>query len=431
MSSNIQNQRLRAALTRLDELTNWERRPRGAMFVDLEPIRDLAHRLGEPHNSFRSVHVAGTKGKGSTCSLIATALSNAGIKVGRYGSPHLVHITERITLNGKPVDEGRLADAIFEALRVFQDAHSEGTRGQDATWFDLLTVSAFLVFRSEDVEWAIIEAGLGGRLDSTNIVPSAVAIITNIELEHTEVLGSTRAAIALEKAGIIKAGATVITPLSEDDEAGSVIAMRARQLGCDVKRPRIAEDATIELRNVALSEVALDAIGDIQSHTSSVSASAIGASLLNQQTIIAARLPGRMDMQKISVKTPSGEAKVKVVFDGAHVPFNLRAVLSDLSRRAEIQGQCFVVMSIAEDKDAVGLISTMNPANFSITFTTAGPRSRNPDQLKQLAAAAGYRSTAIDDPNNAYKDALQSAAAWNGWVLVTGSLYLVGSLMQS
>ncbi|ANP84473.1 bifunctional folylpolyglutamate synthase/dihydrofolate synthase [Rhizobium leguminosarum] len=427
MSSHIESERLSNSLAELDQLTNWERRPRGDMRVDLEPMRDLARRLGDPQNSFRIVHVAGTKGKGSTCALIEAGLARAGLSVGRYASPHVMHMTERVSIDGSPVGEERLADALGAALTAFKDARREATDGQGATWFDILTVSAFLIFRSERVEWAVLETGLGGRWDSTNIVQSDVAVITNIDLEHTEILGKTRAAIAFEKAGIIKRGATVVTLLSEADEAGAVVSARAAELGCAVRRPTVPADATIEQRNVALAGAVLDELGKMGVMTKGASAMSepLGEQLLDPSTIEAARLPGRLE--KFAVDTSHGDnAKVNVVLDGAHVPFNLAAVLSDLSQEEKYRAPCIAVMSIAEDKDAAGLLSTMTLHDMSIIFTTVGARSRSPEQLKTIADTLGLLSIVMLDPLEAYQEALAGATESGAWVLVTGSLYLVG-----
>ncbi|ASS54066.1 bifunctional folylpolyglutamate synthase/dihydrofolate synthase [Rhizobium leguminosarum] len=428
MSSHIESERLSNSLAELDQLTNWERRPRGDMRVDLEPMRDLARRLGDPQNSFRIVHVAGTKGKGSTCALIEAGLARAGFSVGRYASPHVMHITERVSIDGRPVGEERLADALGAALSAFKDARREATDGQGATWFDILTVSALLIFRSERVEWAVLETGLGGRWDSTNIVQSDVAVITNIDLEHTEILGKTRAAIAFEKAGIIKRGATVVTLLPEADEAGAVVSARAAELGCALRRPTVPADATIEQRNVALAGTVLDVLGKMGVMTKGASAMAapLGEQLLDPSTIATARLPGRLEKIAVNITSHGDNAKVNVVLDGAHVPFNLAAVLSDLSQEEKYRAPCIAVMSIADDKDAAGLLSTMTRHDISIIFTTVGARSRSPEQLKTIADTLGLLSIVMLDPLEAYQEALAGATESGAWVLVTGSLYLVG-----
>ncbi|WP_432444708.1 bifunctional folylpolyglutamate synthase/dihydrofolate synthase [Rhizobium leguminosarum] len=402
------------------------------MRVDLEPMRDLARRLGDPQNGFRIVHVAGTKGKGSTCALIEAGLARAGFAVGRYASPHVMHITERVSIDGRPVGEERLADALGAALAAFKDARREATDGQGATWFDILTVSALLIFSLEGVEWAVLETGLGGRWDSTNIVQSDVAVITNIDLEHAEILGKTRAAIAFEKAGIIKRGATVVTLLPEADEAGAVVSARAEELGCAVRRPTVPTDATIEQRNVALAGAVLDVLGTMGVMTKGASAMSepLGEQLLDPSTIVAARLPGRLE--KLAVDTIGGDnAKVNVVLDGAHVPFNLAAVLSDLRQEEKYRAPCIAVMSIAEDKDAAGLLSTMTRHDMSIIFTTAGARSRSPEQLNTIADTLGLLSIVMLDPLEAYQEALTGAMESGAWVLVTGSLYLVGIIRSA
>ena len=240
---------LAAVLARLDALTNWELRPRGGMRVDLEPMRDLMRRLDDPHQGFRSLHVAGTKGKGSVSALLESALLRAGWRAGRYASPHVEKVTERVSILGRDVDEAVLAFALTRVL----DAHEAGklarTAAGLASWFDILTASAFLMFKEAGLDWAVVEVGLGGRLDSTNVVPSEIAVVTNIELEHTEILGSTRAAIAGEKAGILKPGSVLVTSLPAEDEAGHVLQDTADRLGASVRRTAVARDATIADEN--------------------------------------------------------------------------------------------------------------------------------------------------------------------------------------
>ena len=236
MATLVENIELAEAMARLDALTDWERRPRRTMRVGLAPMLDLAARLGDPHRAFRSIHVAGTKGKGSVSALIEAALARAGLAVGRYGSPHVERVNERVSVGGRDVDDRTLARGLARALDAYEAARGERTAAAEATWFDLLTAAAFVIFREAGVEWAVVEVGLGGRLDSTNIVTGEIAVVTNIGLEHTEILGGTRGAIAGEKVGILKPGAVLVTTLDRDDEAGRVVQARADELGCPVVR---------------------------------------------------------------------------------------------------------------------------------------------------------------------------------------------------
>ncbi|MCX8996269.1 Mur ligase family protein [Rhizobiaceae bacterium BDR2-2] len=424
----IHDQHLIDVLAELDGLTNWESRPRDGMRVDLEPIRDLAARLGHPERSFRSIHVAGTKGKSSTCALLEAALSRAGFRVGRYSSPHVEYFGERMTLDGHTAPEPVMAQALARALEALKQARAQQTPAADATWFDVLTIAAFLVFREAGVEWAVVETGLGGRLDSTNVVPSDVAIVTNIELEHTEVLGDTRAKIAFEKAGIVKPARIAVTPLTADDEAGAVIAARADELGAALIVPVLPEDATIAERNTQVVGAALEALGErgVAAKGGAAAGKPLGAWLLDRATLEAARLPGRMEFFDVNVGEGAGARRVHVVLDGAHVPFNLAAVLADLRRTPEHAGACLAVVSIARDKDAEGLLGVLAKAGVTAILTRANDRSRDPAELAAVAEKLGLAYSVEADPLDAYAGALRRAAAAGQWVLVTGSLYMTG-----
>jgi dihydrofolate synthase/folylpolyglutamate synthase len=419
-----ENANLAAVLSRLDALTDWERRPRNRMRVGLEPARDLASRLCNPQLAFRAVHVGGTKGKGSVSALIEAGLARAGVAVGRYGSPHVEHVTERVSLQGRDVAPDVLARALDRALDAYEAARREGTAAADATWFDCLTMAAFLIFRDAAVGWAVIEVGLGGRLDSTNIIESEVAVITNIGLEHTEILGDTRAAIAGEKAGIIKPGETVVTTLAAGDEAGRVIAERARALGCTLlQRPGDA-GATIEETNVALAGAVLDVLG--AKGVNGRSSGPVAATLLDANTRARARLVGRMER----ITLQSGSRSVPVVLDGAHVPFNVAAVLSDLARSAELTGPCVAVVALAKDKDAEGFLAEIGKRADTVVCTSvpSTTRGRLAEDVRAIAESLGVSAEAEPDPHRAFRRGLMLASRAGGWLLVTGSLYLVGEL---
>ena len=425
MLATGENHELARATARLDALTNWENRPRSAMRVGLEPMLDLAQRLGNPQKSFRSIHVAGTKGKGSVSSLIEVALVRAGLRVGRYASPHVERLTERVSLEGREIDEASLARALDKALDAYEAARKAETAGAGATWFDLLTAAAFVIFAETQREWAVVEVGLGGRLDSTNIVMGEVAVVTNIGLEHTEILGKTRAAIAGEKVGILKPGAVLVTPLDANDEAGRVLEARAELLGAPVIRPLLPAPATIEGSNVALAGAVLDQLGKLGVRAPAFGGAAVDAWLIDANTRAAARLPGRMERFDIN-----GAGRLAVVLDGAHVPFNLEAVLGDLARAPELSGPCVAIVALAADKDAKGFVAELGKRASTIVFTDlpGSSRGRPPDELQRLAASLGLKSEAEPDAKRALGRAVALATEAKAWLLVTGSLYLVGAL---
>jgi dihydrofolate synthase/folylpolyglutamate synthase len=419
-----ENRDLARAMARLDALTDWERRPRTKMRVGLEPIRDLAARLGGPQKSFRAVHVAGTKGKGSVSALIEAALAHAGLRVGRYGSPHVERITERVSVQGHDVDEPTLARALNRALDAYEAARTAGTPAADATWFDLLTTAAFIIFAETQREWAVIEVGLGGRLDSTNVVDGEIAVVTNIELEHTEILGKTRAAIAREKVGILKPGAVLITTLDADDEAGHVLQARADELGSRVRRTRLDASVPIEQINLSLAAAVL---GELRRKgVSARSGEPVGAALLDGDTRAAARLPGRMERFDVQI----GARGLPVVLDGAHVPFNIGAVLRDLALAKDLSGPCVAIVALAADKDAEGFVAELAGRASTIVFTDlpGSSRGRPPAELQALANSLGLTSEVEPDAERALRRGLELGRQANAWLLITGSLYLVGAL---
>ncbi|MBW2295159.1 MAG: hypothetical protein JRG94_23055 [Deltaproteobacteria bacterium] len=233
MNEPIEN--CEAAGRYLETLINLEKQPElTAARMSLQPIRALLDRLGKPEQGIEVIHVAGSKGKGSTCLFAESALTAAGKRVGVFTSPHLHSWTERFRIGGRDVDGSALAKAVTQ-LRP----HVEWLRDNDPenapTFFDATTAAALLIFAEAHLDYAVLEVGLGGRLDSTNIVMPRVTCITSIELEHTDKLGTTLAAIAGEKAGIIKPRVPcVIGRLAP--EAERVIRDRARELGAPVLR---------------------------------------------------------------------------------------------------------------------------------------------------------------------------------------------------
>ncbi len=425
----LPSERLRAALRRLDALINWERMGRGRMRVTLEPARDLCERLGNPQRWAQVVHVAGSKGKGSVCSLVAMALSSAGLRTGRYGSPHVERIQERVVLDGREVDDEVLAEGIERALAAREAAIAEGTAAAQATWFDLLTAAAWCCFRHARVEWLVAECGLGGRFDSTNTLYGEVCAITTIELEHTSVLGPTRAAIASEKSGILKPGATLVTGVPAADEAGRAIDARAGELGLFVLRPAhlaLPEPPSIEGCNRALAELVLDELGR-RGHCAP-DGRRLGAWQLTPEVVRAARLPGRLERLRLG-STP-------VVVDGAHTPNSVRDVLRDLvgPTRAVVDasqglsGKPVAILGMGRDKDLPGLLKRLQGGADRVLCTSVGgPLARSPEEIAEGARAAGLAAETAATPRMALERARELAGP-DGWILVLGSLYLAGAV---
>lgn len=404
----------------LDQRIDWEKRDRADMRVDLGPCRDLCARLGHPQRSFRSVHVAGTKGKGSVASLIARGLQGAGYSVGLYTSPHVEFITERVCCNGERISEDLLAAGIDAALSARDEAEADGTAARDASWFDLFTVAGFHALRAAQVGWAVVEVGLGGRLDSTNVIEAELAILTNIDLEHTAVLGSTRAAIAAEKAGILRAGQTLVCGLPDrgsEDDPGNVVAVRARELGVPIVHVEPLE--TIGASNIALAAAALTVLGK-RGMTGSGNVPVSGV-LLTPAAVAEAGLPGRMERRW-------GPDGVPVVFDGAHVASSLERVLGELSTSETPSGAPQVVLSLAKDKDHEAILKALRRHVDSLYCTTVQSGIHlDAARLTEMAREQGLEAKECRSSRDALHRASARAAA-GGWVLVTGSLYLVGDL---
>lgn len=411
---------------RLQSLVDWERVPRGAMRVDLAPQRDLLARLGQPHRQFRSVHVTGTKGKGSVCALIEAALLHAGWRAGRYASPHVEHITERICHGGQPLGSASFDTAVERALDARDAGLREGTDAARATWFDVLTAAAFWSFAEARLDWAVVEVGMGGMLDSTNVLEPDLAIITNVALEHVEVLGPTIERITWHKAGIIKPGRPVLTPLDGTAPAGRIIAERASAVGAPLEVLAGVQASAFVDQNRALARRALDLLGR-QGHVSPARQAMLAAADLPDLVAERVRLPGRLEHR--GLVTDERGHWTPVVLDGAHVGFALDAVLHELAWMSARDGLPVVLLALARDKPAADFVSRMaGRVHLVVCCELMDARGCwRASELAEQATQAGLRAVACADPVSALALAGNLAAGGN-WVLVTGSLHLVGSL---
>jgi len=407
------------AIRRLDGTTNWEQRPRVRMRPSLDPIRDLLRRLGDPPGPARVVHIAGSKGKGSVASLVAAGLKRGGLRVGRYGSPHVEHMRERVAVDGEDVSDAVLATSLHAALDAREAAIAAGSPGAESTWFDLVTAAALRIFADARLPWIVLEVGLGGRLDSTNVLDGEVCVVTTIELEHTNVLGDTLGKIATEKAGIFHPGCAVVTGVPAGSEAGLAIDARAAELGLDVERPLAGLAApTTSIANRALAGAVLGALG--RRGFFDGSGAPLGPELLDEATCRAARLPGRGETFRCQ-GTP-------VVLDGAHTPGSVEALLRDLRGHPGLPGRPVVVLGLAAEKDLEAILKTLQREADTVVCTSVGGALHHaPEEIVRVAAGVSMGAEIATSPAGALEKALLLASG-GGWVLILGSLYLAGAL---
>jgi len=407
---------------------------------DLEPIRRLMERLGDPQADLSVIHLTGSKGKGSTGLMVEALLGAAGERVGTFTSPHLERWSERFRIDGREVT-GELLAAAVERIAPHIDALRERDPSRAPSFFDALTAIALLLFSEAKLDRCVMEVGLGGRLDSTNVVTAAVSCITNIEFEHTQQLGNTLGAIAAEKAGILKPGVpAVIGDLG--DEAAEVVEARARELGAPLVR--LGRDFDLELlgwdldgQRIRLTDGSLrvdawiPALGSHQARNAALALACVarapggvrGERLVEAalRGFAAARLPGRIELLR---RAPW------LVVDSAHTDASasaLASVLRQIPRR-----HSHLVLSISAGKDAEAIVRRLSPEVDAITVTRAEPvRSLEPAEVATAirAAAPAASVRAVPNPHLALRAAWESLGR-EDLLCVSGSIYLAGIARQ-
>jgi dihydrofolate synthase/folylpolyglutamate synthase len=421
----------------LEGLIDFEKKRAGMRArLSLAPIRALLDRLGAPERGMSMLHVAGSKGKGSTALFAEALLRAAGARTGVFTSPHLERWTERFRIDGAEVAPERLADAVAR-MRPHVEALRAAGGDTVPTFFDATTAAALLLFREAEVDRVVLEVGLGGRLDSTNAVAPAACCITSIELEHTDVLGATLAEIAGEKAGILKPGVPAVCGALAPEALG-VVERRAAELGCALARigheievsaeGDPLEGARVSIRDGAFAlEAPLTVPGVHQAQNAALAVAAVRRMLGSEaddaalrerfaRGLAAARLPGRVEVLS---RDPW------VIVDAAHTAASARALSDVLARLAR---PVDFVISVSAGKDTQKIFEALLPHARSLTLTRAEPiRSLDPADVAKLAAAARSDLPLRVVPNphlalRAAREALRPDAA----LCATGSVYLAG-----
>jgi dihydrofolate synthase / folylpolyglutamate synthase len=407
----------------------------------LENITVLSADLGNPHRAVPCAHIAGTNGKGSTAAILESILRSAGLRTGLYTSPHLERINERIRLNGEPVSDEIFAAAWTRVHTSIESLMASGKLTAHPTYFECVTAMAFLIFDEQRADFAIYEVGLGGRLDSTNIVTPEVAIITAIDFDHENFLGHSIAEIAAEKAGIIKPGVIVVSSVTRP-EARAVVAQR-----CAAVQARLVEiDEEWRLEEMPSSEGFHRAVATSKdSHAKLIIAPALPGRFQLRNALAAAtaarllseRSQFRIEDRNIergiaNVSWPGRLERLSenpaIYLDGAHNPSGARELLEfwqcDLAGR-----QIILVYGAMRDKAVDEIAGILFPSAHQVILTEPRqPRAISVPLLSEMTAhLASHRPTIIRDPFQALDHALELARE-NDAVFVTGSLYLVGDL---
>jgi dihydrofolate synthase/folylpolyglutamate synthase len=410
---------------RLEALYGQERRRDK---LGLGGTEALLAALGNPERRFRSVHVAGTNGKGSVCTLVERVLREAGENSGLYTSPHLVDFRERIRVRGRWADEAWLADRIERIDTI--------PGGEERTFFEVATALGFDWFAHENVSWAVVEVGLGGRLDCTNVLAPAVSVITSIGLDHTEILGTTLEAIAAEKAGILKPDTPAVLAPGLPEEAHEVIVRSAGERGAPIHvAPANLERShegvlTAETRawgSVSLADpfrgrlpltnhaTALEALEVLVERGVAIPREAL------EQGFARARWPGRHE------PCPS---EPRLWWDGAHNVDGMRAIAEAVDGAPRFGA---LVLAVSRDKDLEAVLDTLRPIvrdGRLIATCARVERARPPDEIARTASMRMWEVTTAPDVATACAQAIAIATPEHP-ALLTGSLFAVGEAMEA
>jgi dihydrofolate synthase/folylpolyglutamate synthase len=420
----------------------------------LENIRTLVDRLGHPERAFRSIHVAGTNGKGSVTAMLDTALRAAGHRSGRYTSPHLVDLTERFVIDGRRVETAALTAAVAEVRHAIDDLRATGALQVQPTFFEVTTAVAFELFRRAGVDTAVVEVGLGGRLDATNVITPVASAITSIAFDHQKYLGSTLRDIAREKAGIIKPGVPVVVG-DLAPEALAAIEDTAREQGAELIRA--SEGVTIDAVRVKPHTTDKGSVGvRLQPHISTIRLRtptrdygeidlALAGAHQIANALVAVRVlevadthgvtaprdavvkglasvswPGRIDRRTL----PDGR---ELILDAAHNPAGAAALAAYLAGAGG--PKLPLVFAAMRDKDVGGMFLALLPAVGAVFMTQASnPRTTDPEVLAHHARMAAPNVPVKIEPS--LDEALDAAWQISRRIVVAGSIFLVGDVLK-
>ena len=427
-----------AAVDYILSFADYERMPRSAVVFDLRRMERLLARMSNPQNAAKSVHIAGTKGKGSTAAMLASILKQSGYRTGLYTSPHLLSIRERIQVDGRQISEDEFARL---AARVKPEVEAVNTSSDlgELTTYEILTALAFMYFQDRGVAYQVLETGLGGRLDATNVVQPEVCVITSISYDHMDVLGDTLAEIARGKAGIIKPGSIVVTA-PQVPEAMDVLEDVCRQR--EVKLVRVGSDVSWRQKSLSpekqsfqlrgLKEdynIEVPLLGEYQLENAATAIAAAEA-LDERGAVITAEAitngiagvnwPGRLQVLR---------RKPWVIVDGAHNGDSVRRLVTALRQYFTFE-KAVVIFGASSDKNIAAMVAELKTFPDRVIVTSSHhPRAVAVGQLVEEFSRESIMPEASENVASAVEKAL-SLAGPADLVCATGSLFLVAEVME-
>ncbi|MCE5244985.1 MAG: bifunctional folylpolyglutamate synthase/dihydrofolate synthase [Desulfobacteraceae bacterium] len=396
----------------------------------LNSTRNMLDRLGNPQQSFRSIHIAGTNGKGSTAAMLSSILKEHGFRVGLYTSPHLVRFAERFQVDNREAEPERIL-AVFQKIRpLLYDR-------EPPTFFELVTAMAFLYFAEEGVDWAVVEVGMGGRLDATNVILPEVSVITTVSFDHQEYLGNTLPSIAREKAGIIKEGVPVVTGAHQPSVQGVLKTACMRhgsplyRLGTNF-RVRRNPNGSLHYQGLRwqLPDMEIGLIGPHQAQNAATAVATLevlekyGDFVLDREALAgglaSTRWPARLEVL---------QRQPLIVLDGAHNVPGAEA-LREALKRSFAYRRLHLVLGVMADKDIKGIFRRLLPLAETVIFTQPRyARAASAEELKRIAGPSAHDALVIPDPASAIERA-RLLAHPEDLICITGSLYFAGEVKE-
>lgn len=419
-----------------NQVTSFQQVGAAAYKPGLERVEEFCRLLGNPHNDYHTIHIAGTNGKGSTSHMLASVLQQAGYRVGLFTSPHLKDFRERVRVDGEMISEQEVVG--------FVERNMPEIKRLGLSFFEITAAMAFEHFALQDVEVAVIETGLGGRLDATNIITPLVSVITNIGLDHTDLLGSTLQAVAAEKAGIIKRGVPVVLG-ERSEEYNDIFVKRAEELNaplyfaqqqCRVLEQGVADDMQRFVlqrdRDCAKFDVKLDLMGEYQ-YNNLITASAALDVLDKLTPLTISRRAYLESLQSVSRSTSLAgrwqvlSAEPYMVCDTGHNAHGIKYVAKQLQGLAERYSKLYCVVGFAKEKSLDEVLPLL-PAEAYYIFTQASsPRALPAVSLAEQAAEFGLKGEVVASVADAIALAQEKATAKDA-IFIGGSNFIVGEI---